>query len=65
MDSICTENQIQSTLGADLIDLAALFTPSTPNRQRRNQVHWNTCAAIRRSTPSSGCGADRTVTDLF
>ena len=35
------------------LDLAVLFTPSTPNRQNRNQVHWNICAGVRRSTPSS------------
>ena len=34
------------------LDLAVLFTPSTPNRQNRNQVHWNICAGVRRSTPS-------------
>ena len=28
------------------LDLAVLFTPSTPNRQNRNQVHWNTCAVL-------------------
>ena len=26
------------------LDLAVLFTPSTPNRQNRNQVCWNTCS---------------------
>ena len=35
------------------LDLAVLFTPSTPNRQNRNQVRWNSCAGVRRSTPSS------------
>ena len=34
------------------LDLAVLFTSSTPNRQNRNQVHWNNCAGVRRSTPS-------------
>ena len=34
------------------LDLAVLFTPSTPTRQNRNQVHWNICAGVRRSTPS-------------
>ena len=34
------------------LDLAVLFTPSTPNRQNRNQVRWNICAGLRRSTPS-------------
>ena len=34
------------------LDLAVLFTPSTPNRQNRNQVRWNICAGVRRSTPS-------------
>ena len=27
------------------LDLAVLFTPSTPNRQNRNQVRWNTSPA--------------------
>ena len=35
------------------LDLAFLFTPSTPNRQNRNQVRWNICAGVRRSTPYS------------
>ena len=26
------------------LELAVLFTPSTPNRQNRNQVRCNTCA---------------------
>ena len=34
------------------LDLAVLFTPSTPNRQNRNQVRLNICAGVRRSTPS-------------
>ena len=34
------------------LDLAVLFTPFTPNRQNRNQVRWNICAGVRRSTPS-------------
>ena len=36
--------------------LAVLLTPSTPNRQNRNQVRWNTCAGIHRSTPPSEVG---------
>ena len=40
------------TTGARL-DLAVLFTPSTPDRQNRNQVRWKTCAGVRQSTPSS------------
>ena len=32
------------------LDLAVLFTPSTPNRQNRNQVRCNICAGVRRST---------------
>ena len=46
---------IKSSLDKLLIcrlDLAVLFTPFTPNRQNRNQVRWNICAGIRRSTPS-------------
>ena len=35
------------------LDLAVLFTPSTPNKQNRNQVSWNICAGVRQSTPSS------------
>ena len=35
------------------LDLAVPFTPSTPNRQNRNQVCWNICAGVRRSTPYS------------
>ena len=35
------------------LDLAVLFTPSTPDSQNGNQVRWNTCAGVRRSTPSS------------
>ena len=35
------------------LDLAVPFTPSTPNRQNRNQVCWNICAGVRRSTPFS------------
>ena len=35
------------------LDLAVLFTPSTPNRQNRNQVRLNTCAGVRQSTSSS------------
>ena len=35
------------------LDLAVLFIPSTPNRQNRNEVRWNTCSGVHRSTPSS------------
>ena len=35
------------------LDLAVLFTPFTPNRQNKNQVHRNTCADVRQGTPSS------------
>ena len=46
----------KSTTTSDIIrgrlDLAVLFTPSTPNRQNRNQVRWNICAGVSRSTPS-------------
>ena len=47
------------------LDLAALFTPSTPNRQNRNQVHWNICAGVRRSTPSSEVVQTEQSRDLF
>ena len=35
------------------LDLAVRFTPSTPNRQNRNQVRWNICAVVLWRTPSS------------
>ena len=48
--------QVVTVLGKNKVwgrlDLAVLFTPSTPNRQNRNQVRWNICAGVRRSTPS-------------
>ena len=47
------------------LDLAVLFTPSTPNRQNRNQVRWNTCAGVRRSTPSSKLVQTEQSRDLF
>ena len=47
------------------LDLAVLFTPSTPNRQNRNQVRWNTCAGVRRSTPSSKVVQTEQSRDLF
>ena len=47
------------------LDLAVLFTPSTPNRQNRNQVHWNICAGVRRSTPSSEVVQTEQSRDLF
>ena len=47
------------------LDLAVLFTPSTPNRQNRNQVRWNTCADVRRSTPSSKVVQTEQSRDLF
>ena len=47
------------------LDLAVLFTPSTPNRQNRNQVHWNNCAGVRRSTPSSEVVLTEQSHDLF
>ena len=46
-------------------DLAVLFTPFTPNRQNRNQVHWNTCAGVRQSTPSSKVVQAEQSRDLF
>ena len=47
------------------LDLAVLFTPSTPNRQNRNQVHWNICAGVRWSTPSSEVVQTEQSRDLF
>ena len=47
------------------LDLAVLFTPSTPNRQNRNQVCWNICAGVRRSTPSSEVVQTEQSRDLF
>ena len=41
------------SLSRGRLDLAVPFTPSTPNRQNRNQVCWNICAGVRRSTPYS------------
>ena len=46
-----TLRDIKETKGR--LDLAVLFTPSTPNRQNTNQVCWNICAGVRRSTPYS------------
>ena len=47
------------------LDLAVLFTPSTPTRQNRNQVHWNICAGVRWSTPSSEVVQTEQSRDLF
>ena len=47
------------------LDLAVLFTPSTPNRQNRNQVRWNICAGVRRSTPSFKVVQTEQSRDLF
>ena len=47
------------------LDLAVLLTPSTSNRQNRNQVRWNTCAGVRRSTPSSKVVQTEQPRDLF
>ena len=47
------------------LDLAVLFTPSTPNRQNRNQVRWNICAGVRRSTPSFVVVQTEQSRDLF
>ena len=47
------------------LDLAVLFTPSTPNRQNRNQVRWNLCAGVRRSTPSFEVVQTEQSRDLF
>ena len=47
------------------LDLAVLLTPSTPNRQNRNQVHWNICAGVRRNTPSSEVVQTEQSRDLF
>ena len=47
------------------LDLAVLFTPSTPNRHNRNQVCWNTCAGVCRSTPSSKVVRTEQSRDLF
>ena len=45
-------HRLPGALPRGRLDLAVLFTPSTPNRQNRNQVRWNICAGLRRSTPS-------------
>ena len=47
------------------LDLAVLFTPSTPNRQNRNQVRWNICAGVRRSTPPFEVVQTEQSRDLF
>ena len=47
------------------LDLAVLFTPSTPNRQNKNQVRWNICAGVRRSTPSFEVVQTEQSRDLF
>ena len=47
------------------LDFAVLFTPSTPNRQNRNKVCWNTCAGVHRSTPSSKVVQAEQSRDLF
>ena len=47
------------------LDLAVLFTPSTPKRQNRNQVRWNICAGVRRSTPSFEVVQTEQSRDLF
>ena len=47
------------------LDLAVLFTPSTPNRQNRNQVRWNICAGVRQSTPSFEVVQTEQSRDLF
>ena len=47
------------------LDLAVLFTPYTPNRQNRNQVCWNICAGVRRSTPSFEVVQTEQSRDLF
>ena len=47
------------------LDLAVLFTPSTPNRQNRNQVRWNIYAGVRRSTPSFEVVQTEQSRDLF
>ena len=47
------------------LDLAVLFTPSTPNRQNRNQVRWNICAGVRWSTPSFEVVQTEQSRDLF
>ena len=47
------------------LDIAVLFTPSTPNRQNRNQVLWNICAGVRQSTPSFEVMQAEQSRDLF
>ena len=50
-EELCpTKNELVSR---GRLDLAVPFTPSTPNRQNMNQVCWNICAGVRRSTPYS------------
>ena len=47
------------------LDLAVLFTPSTPNGQNKNQVRWNICAGVRQSTPSFEVVQTEQSRDLF
>ena len=54
-----------SVLSMGRLDLAVLFTPSTPNKQNRNQVLWNICAGVRRSTPSFVVVQTEQSRDLF
>ena len=47
---------------SDRLDLAVIFTL---NRQNSNQVRWNTCAGVRRSTQSSKVVQAEQSRDLF
>ena len=47
------------------LDLTVLFTPSTPNRQNKNQVRWIISAGVRRSTPSFEVVQTEQSRDLF
>ena len=58
-------HRLPDVLPRGRLDLAVLFTPSTPNRQNRNQVRWNICAGVRRSTTSSEVVQTEQSRDLF
>ena len=61
----CYKTRWRSTASMGRLDLAVLFTPSTPNRQNRNQVRWNICAGVRQSTPSFEVVQTEQSRDLF
>ena len=51
--------------GSRALSTRGTTLPSTPNRQNRNQVRWNTCAGVRLSNPSSKVVQTEQSRDLF